>query len=52
MAVVTAQIAREALIDPLTVALAIAATVALTRWKVSSVWLIAAGAAVGAARAF
>ena len=49
MAVVTAQIAREALVDALTVALAVGATVALVRWKVSSFWLIVAGAVVGAA---
>jgi chromate transporter len=50
MAVVTAQIGREAIVDAPTVLIAVAAGVALVRWKVSSVWLIAGGAAIGLAR--
>jgi chromate transporter len=34
-------------IDPVTVALAIAAAVALIRFRVNSTWLIVAGALVG-----
>jgi chromate transporter len=47
MAAVTLALGRAALVDPLTVALAVAALVVLVRWKLNSAWLIAAGAAVG-----
>jgi len=50
MAVVTARLARTALVDPLTVALFAASAVALVRFKLSSVWLIAAGTLVGLLR--
>ena len=49
MAGVTAQLAREALVDPLTVALAIAALAVLLRTRINSAWLIAAGSAIGLA---
>jgi chromate transporter len=47
MVVVTWQLARAAVFDVVTVVLAIAAGVALIRYKVNSAWLVAAGAAVG-----
>lgn len=49
MAVVSWQLGRAALVDPLTVALAAAAALALLRYRVNSAWLVAAGAAAGAA---
>lgn len=50
MAGVTVQLGRAALIDPLTGALGVAALLLLWRTRLNSAWLIAAGAAVGAAR--
>jgi chromate transporter len=50
MIVVTWQLGRSAMIDWVTVALAIAAGIALIRFKVNSAWLVLAGAAVGFAR--
>jgi chromate transporter len=50
MAGVTVQLGRAALIDPLTGALGVGALLLLWRTRVNSAWLIAAGAAVGAAR--
>jgi chromate transporter len=47
MAAVGVELARAAVIDPVTVALAIAAAVALIRFRVNSTWLIVAGALVG-----
>lgn len=47
MAVVTARLARTALVDPITVALFVASAVALVRFKLSSVWLVAVGTIVG-----
>jgi chromate transporter len=49
MAAVTWQLGRAAIVDPLTLALAIAAGIALLTVKVNSAWLVAAGAAVGVA---
>lgn len=49
MAVVTVRLARSALVDVPTLALASASTFALLRWRVSSTWLIAGGALVGLA---
>jgi chromate transporter len=51
MAGVTWQLGRTALVDPLTAALFAGALLALWRLRLNSVWLIAAGAAVGLARA-
>jgi chromate transporter len=52
MVVVCLQLARAALIDPLTVAIAAAAAVALIRFRVNAVWLLGIAAALGwAARA-
>ncbi len=48
MAVVTARLARSALVDGTTVALAAVSALLLVRLKVNSTWLIAAGATVGA----
>jgi chromate transporter len=47
MAVVSWELGRAALIDPLTIAAALVSFVALVHWKVNSAWLIAAGAALG-----
>ncbi len=47
MAVVTLQLGQAALIDPLTIALALIAAVLLFRYKVNTTWLIAGGALVG-----
>lgn len=47
MAVVTWHLGRAALIDPLTIGLAVAAAVAILRFRVNSSWLILAAAAVG-----
>jgi len=47
MAGVTLQLARSSLVDPLTVLLALAALIAILRYKVNATWLILAGAAVG-----
>lgn len=47
MAAVTLQLARHALVDPLTVALALGAGLLLFRFRVNSVWIILGGAAVG-----
>ncbi len=49
MAGVTLELSTTALVDPLTAALAAAAVLVLWRTRVSSVWVIVAGAAVGAA---
>ena len=47
MAAVTLQLAQDALLDPLAVALALASAVLLLRFKINPTWLIAAGAAIG-----
>jgi chromate transporter len=47
MAAVTWQLARAALIDPITIALAAASLAALIRFRVNTTWLIAAGVAIG-----
>ena len=49
MTVVTFQIARTALVDWITIAVMVAAAIALVRGRVSSTWLVAAGALVGLA---
>ena len=50
MAGVLVDLTRAALVDALTVAMAVAAGVVLLRTTVSSVWLIAVGVLVGALR--
>jgi chromate transporter len=47
MAVVWWQLARAAVVDPLTAAVAVASLIALVRYEVNSAWLIAAGALLG-----
>ena len=47
MAVVSWHLGRAALLDPLSIGVAIASLAALVQWRVNSAWLIAAGAAVG-----
>jgi chromate transporter len=50
MAVVTWQLGRAALVDWLTITLAVAAVIWLLRYRVNSTWLILGGAALGLAR--
>jgi chromate transporter len=50
MIVVTWQLARSAIIDPVTIILALAAGFALIRFKLNSAWLVAIGAAAGLAK--
>lgn len=47
MAVVTARLAVAALVDPTSVALALASAVLLLRWKVSATWLVVGGGVAG-----
>lgn len=47
MAAVTVQLGLAALIDPITIGIAILAAIALIRFKVNSTWLILAGALIG-----
>jgi chromate transporter len=49
MAVVTAQLARAAVVDWTTLACALIAAVLLFRWRVNSAWLVVGGAIVGTA---
>jgi chromate transporter len=49
MAIVTWQLGRAAIVDWITVLLALGSAAVLLRWKVNSVWLVAAGALVGLA---
>jgi chromate transporter len=51
MALVTAQLARAAVVDSATLGLALAAAVLLIRFRVSSAWLVPAGALAGLALA-
>ncbi|HEX7481706.1 MAG TPA: chromate efflux transporter [Polyangiales bacterium] len=49
MAIVTAQVARAALVDaPAIIIIALVGTILLIRWKVNSTWLVAGAALVGA----
>lgn len=50
MAVVAVQLGRSALVDPVTVVLAVASAVALFRYRINSTWLVLAGAVVGICR--
>ncbi len=47
MAVVTVQLAHSAVMDGVSLSVALVSAVLLLRWKVNSVWLIAIGGAVG-----
>lgn len=47
MAFVTSQLARAALVDGVTVALAVVSALLLFRWRVNSAWLVLGGAVVG-----
>ena len=52
MAVVTWGLARAAIVDWLTIALAVTSAIVLWRWRVNSAWLVLAGAAVGMLTSF
>lgn len=47
MAFVTWQLARAALVDAVTVAVAVVSAILLLRWKLNSAWLVLGGAVVG-----
>jgi chromate transporter len=47
MAAVTLQLGRAALVDPLTIALAIVAMFLLLRFKINSTWLVVGGGLIG-----
>jgi chromate transporter len=47
MAVVSWQLGRACLVDPLTIGLALASAVAMTLSRINSAWMIAAGAVIG-----
>jgi chromate transporter len=47
MAVVTWQLGRAALVDWITALVAVASLVVLVKWRINTVWLVLAGAAVG-----
>lgn len=47
MAVVTAQLVVAAVVDPITLLLAVASGVLLIRYRVNSAWLVLGGAVVG-----
>ncbi|HCF26849.1 MAG TPA: chromate transporter, partial [Cyanobacteria bacterium UBA11049] len=47
MAVVTLQLGQAALVDWITVALAIASAIMLIRFRLNSVWLVLSGAIIG-----
>lgn len=49
MVVVSAQLARAALVDAPSIALALVSAALLVRWKVNSAWLVLGGAALGVA---
>jgi len=49
MAVVTARLAHAAIVDALTLLLALASAVMLIRFRVNSAWLVLAAAAIGVA---
>ena len=51
MAAVTVQLGRASLVDPLTIALALAALGLILRFRVNSTWLVVGGALVGLLRA-
>jgi chromate transporter len=50
MAAVTLELARSALIDAWTIALALGSVIALVRFKINSTWLVVAGALLGLIR--
>ncbi len=47
MAAVLLELGRAALVDPVTVVVAVLALAVLVRWKVNSAWLVIAGGLVG-----
>ena len=52
MAVVTVQLARAALVDPLTVAIAIVSAVLLVRYHLNSAWLVLGSGLIGMVKSF
>ena len=51
MAVVTVQLGRAAIVDGITIALAVASAALLLRYRINATWLILGGAVVGLLRA-
>ena len=51
MAVVTVQLGRAAIVDGITVALAVLSAALLLRYRINATWLILGGAVVGLLRA-
>jgi chromate transporter len=49
MSVVTVRLSVAALVDPLTIVLAVVAAFLLLRYRVNSVWLVLGGAVIGLA---
>ena len=49
MAAVSYQLGRSAIVDWLTIAVAISSAVLLLRFRINSVWLVLGGAAIGIA---
>ena len=49
MAVVTWELAGAALVDPLTIGMALAAVLLLVRFRINSAWLVLGGAVIGLA---
>jgi len=52
MGAVTLQLGRAALIDPLTIAMALVSLVLIARFRINATWLVLGGALVGLLRAF
>ena len=47
MAVVTWELGRAALVDPLTIVMAVVSVVLLVHFRINSAWLVLGGAVVG-----
>jgi chromate transporter len=50
MALVTGQLARASLVDPLTIALGLSAAILLLRWRVNATWIVLGGGLAGLVR--
>jgi chromate transporter len=51
MAAVTLQLGRAALVDPLTIAMALVSLLLIARFRINATWLVLGGALVGLLRA-